>query len=259
MSRHAGCARPPKNGSTLCRAISAKSSRRSYDDTRPSSRPPAAASRSARPTRPRPPPRGRRGRCRPCPRSGRRPWGRPRPRRAAWRARSRRAGGARRGTRRRRRRDGDPSARPISSSCVNGPCGCRTACRPRGRCCGDGPWGRSAGPGRRPGAGRGGRPTRLGRDVSSVGGGCRDRVSRSLTPVSPEARSTSAAASTPNTSPSASTTRYSVGRGGLMRHDQLLAAEVADSAQAGRRGCGPRGDRRPTAGGPRASPARRPR
>ena len=94
MSVQAGCG-PPKKRSTLSRAIVGEvlaalvgghAARRR--------RPPAAASRSARRSRRRPRPPGRRGRCRPWPRSGRRPSGRRPRRRAASTARSRPAAAA---------------------------------------------------------------------------------------------------------------------------------------------------------------------
>ena len=118
VSRHAGCG-PPKNVSTLAAGdvgeVLASLVRR--HQTVVADGPQQRHGQRARTRRP-PRPPGRRGRCPPCARPDRRPWGRRRRHRAASTARSRPAAGAARG----RSRPPVvvimvPSGPPISSSC----------------------------------------------------------------------------------------------------------------------------------------------
>ena len=130
-----------RTGRRSARATSANSWRRSYDETRPCG--PTARS-SEQVSAPEPTPAsttGRPGRCRPSPRSGRRPWGRPppparhrdhelveqRPEHEVLPARG--------------RGDLKPSARPIRSSwSMRAAVGEELLARARGRCCAGGPW-----------------------------------------------------------------------------------------------------------------------
>ncbi len=126
---------------------------------RPRCRRRAAASSSARRSRRRPRAPSRRGRCRPSRRSAPSPSGRSPGRRAAWTARSPTAAAAGPGTRCRHRR-WSPRCRRAARSARRAPgCrgGCGTPCRAPASRCASGPWGRSAGPGRRAGTAPGAR------------------------------------------------------------------------------------------------------